>query len=103
MRSSTSASSKRLLTLSRLAKLLYVMPSGACSLAGSGEVRGFVDLSRLLTPEERNRLNSEEVLNGIAHDPNGDCMYVTGKNWPKLFKIAVPRLPAHSAEDPAQD
>ena len=69
----------------------------------SGEVRGFVDLSRLLTPEERNRLNSEEVLNGIAHDPNGDCMYVTGKNWPKLFKIAVPRLPAHSAEDPAQD
>jgi len=58
----------------------------------SGEVRGFVDLSNLLTADERMRLGYEEVLNGIAHDPENDCMYVTGKNWPKLFKIETPSL-----------
>ena len=58
-------------------------------------MRGFVDLSDLLTPSERRSLGYEEVLNGIAYDPRGGddgrgCLYVTGKNWPRLFKIAMP-------------
>ena len=69
----------------------------ACIDPTSGEVRGWVDLSGLLTPEERDNLDYEEVLNGIAYDPNGapgggGCLYETGKNWPKLFQIELPRV-----------
>jgi hypothetical protein len=28
------------------------------------------------------------VLNGIAYDAKGDRLFVTGKNWPKLFESA---------------
>jgi glutamine cyclotransferase len=30
------------------------------------------------------------VLNGIAWDPEGRRLFVTGKNWPKLFEVALP-------------
>jgi len=56
----------------------------------SGAVRRFVDLAPLLTPEERRRLGDDEhCLNGIAHDPVHDRLFVTGKCWPDLFEIAV--------------
>jgi glutaminyl-peptide cyclotransferase len=56
---------------------------------GDGRVTGLVDLSGLLTPSERAKT---DVLNGIAYDPAGDRLFVTGKNWPKLFQIKlVPR------------
>jgi glutaminyl-peptide cyclotransferase len=29
------------------------------------------------------------VLNGIAYDAKGDRLFVTGKNWPKLFEIRL--------------
>jgi len=29
------------------------------------------------------------VLNGIAYDAAGDRLFVTGKNWPKLFEIKL--------------
>ena len=69
----------------------------ACIDPTSGIVRGFADLSLLLTPDERRRLSAEDVLNGIAYDPEGGgkgrgCLYVTGKNWPRLFKIAMPSI-----------
>lgn len=31
----------------------------------------------------------KDVLNGIAYQPFEDALYVTGKNWPLLFKIKV--------------
>ena len=30
-----------------------------------------------------------DVFNGIAHDPVTGKVYVTGKNWDKLFEIDV--------------
>ncbi|MDL2320326.1 glutaminyl-peptide cyclotransferase, partial [Alistipes sp. OttesenSCG-928-B03] len=30
-----------------------------------------------------------DVLNGIAYDPAGKRVFVTGKNWPKLFEIEI--------------
>jgi glutamine cyclotransferase len=30
-----------------------------------------------------------DVLNGIAYDPDGDRLFVTGKNWPKLFEVRL--------------
>jgi glutamine cyclotransferase len=52
----------------------------------TGRVIGWIDLSGLLTPTERQRA---DVLNGIAYDPKGDRLFVTGKYWPKLFEIKL--------------
>ena len=32
-----------------------------------------------------------DVLNGIAYDSSGDRLFVTGKDWPKLFQIRLVR------------
>ena len=34
-----------------------------------------------------------DVLNGIAYDPKGQRIFVTGKNWPKLFEVQF--IPLH--------
>jgi glutaminyl-peptide cyclotransferase len=44
---------------------------------------GLIDKSELRDPDA--------VLNGIAYDPKGDRLFVTGKLWPKLFEIKVVR------------
>jgi len=36
--------------------------------------------------------NKDNVLNGIAYDPVGDRLFVTGKFWPKLFEIKLVAL-----------
>ncbi|HTF98480.1 MAG TPA: glutaminyl-peptide cyclotransferase [Cellvibrio sp.] len=33
--------------------------------------------------------NSEQVLNGIAWDPTRNALWVTGKQWPKMFLIKI--------------
>ena len=58
----------------------------------SGEVTAFVDLTTLLTPAERARLGSEEVLNGIAYDEGRGELLVTGKCWPKCFRVLMRQL-----------
>lgn len=55
--------------------------------AASGAVRGRIDGSGLLTPEERKRTGSEAILNGIAFDPSNNTFLLTGKLWPKLFRV----------------
>jgi glutaminyl-peptide cyclotransferase len=30
-----------------------------------------------------------DVLNGIAYDHENDRLFVTGKNWPRLFEIEL--------------
>jgi glutamine cyclotransferase len=51
----------------------------------TGQVLGWIDLTGLLTPEDRNQ--AVDVLNGIAYDSKNDRLFVTGKLWPKLFEI----------------
>jgi glutamine cyclotransferase len=51
----------------------------------SGEVTGWIDLRRLW-PDRR---DPEAVLNGIAYDAQQKRLFVTGKNWPKLYQIRV--------------
>lgn len=55
---------------------------------GSGQVVGWVDLSGLLSEEERETYDVD-VLNGIAYDSESERIFVTGKLWPKLFEIEV--------------
>jgi glutamine cyclotransferase len=52
----------------------------------TGQVLGWIDLSGLLTPEERAQ---SDVLNGIAYQPESERLFVTGKLWPKLFEIRL--------------
>ena len=58
----------------------------------NGTVRGEIDASGLLTPEERKAIGSEAILNGIAYDSADNTFLLTGKLWPKLFRVRfVPR------------
>ena len=52
----------------------------------TGRVTYWIDLSAL-----RSKLGKgAEVANGIAWDKKNKKLYVTGKNWDKLFEIALP-------------
>jgi len=53
----------------------------------TGKVTGWVDLTGILSPADRVRLEQGDVLNGIAYDAKTDRLFVTGKRWPKLFEI----------------
>lgn len=53
----------------------------------SGRVTAWINLSGLLSPEDRAR--PVDVLNGIAYDAASDRLFVTGKLWPKLFEIRL--------------
>ncbi|WP_240609545.1 glutaminyl-peptide cyclotransferase [Phenylobacterium deserti] len=51
-----------------------------------GKVTGVIDLSGL--PEAKAQ-DHDSVLNGIAYDAKGDRLFVTGKNWPRLYEIKL--------------
>ncbi len=55
--------------------------------AVSGKVVSYVDLKGILPASDRTP--DTDVLNGIAYDPAGKRIFVTGKRWPKLFEIRV--------------
>ena len=52
----------------------------------SGRITGWLDLTGLLPARERARV---DVVNGIAYDPAGDRLFVTGKWWPHVYQIEV--------------
>jgi glutamine cyclotransferase len=54
--------------------------------AKTGQVRGWIDLKGILDLKDAVGV---DVMNGIAYDAAGDRLFVTGKNWPKLFEIRV--------------
>ena len=53
----------------------------------TGNVEGVVDCMGLL-PRELHT-NSTDVLNGIAYNPKDGKIYLTGKNWPKMYEIRI--------------
>jgi Glutamine cyclotransferase len=71
----------------------------------TGTVTGIIDLRGLLPGYEQEQIgwseitgirgdtsipfNEEACLNGIAYDPAGEKLYVTGKLWPELFEIQI--------------
>lgn len=54
----------------------------------TGRVKGRLDLSAILPPT----LDPESVPNGIAYDPQGNRLLVTGKLWPRLYEVRIPSL-----------
>jgi glutamine cyclotransferase len=53
----------------------------------SGKVIAYIDLKGILSDSETD--TTIDVLNGIAYDQSGKRIFVTGKNWPKLFEIRI--------------
>ena len=51
----------------------------------TGAVEAVLDLKDL----KAKITNTEEVLNGIAYNPKTKTIFVTGKNWDKMFEIKV--------------
>lgn len=52
----------------------------------NGKVEGIIDCTGLLP--DKLRTPDTDVLNGIAIDADGN-LYLTGKNWPKLYKVKL--------------
>jgi glutamine cyclotransferase len=53
----------------------------------TGKVLSYIDFTGLLP--DNLRTSSTDVLNGIAYDAAGKKLYVTGKNWPKLYNVKI--------------
>lgn len=53
----------------------------------TGKVEGVANLNGLKEKVEQHA--TLDVLNGIAYDKENDKLYVTGKNWSKLFEIEL--------------
>jgi glutamine cyclotransferase len=53
-----------------------------------GHVVGVINLTGLLKKSDI-VAGQTDVLNGIAYDAKRDRLFVTGKNWPKLFEIRL--------------
>lgn len=52
----------------------------------TGKVIGYMKMDSIV-PAETNV--TKDVLNGIARQPFDNALYVTGKNWPTLFRIKL--------------
>lgn len=50
----------------------------------TGVVTQLIDAPNLLSPLEK---QGTDVLNGIAYDPSDKTFLITGKKWPKLFRV----------------
>jgi len=53
----------------------------------TGRVTGWIDVRGMLPHQN----DGNTVPNGIAYDAEHDRLFVTGKNWPKLFEIKLSR------------
>lgn len=56
----------------------------------NGHVVGVMDLTGLLHQYDPNfQINDSAVLNGIAYDSTTKKLYITGKDWPKMFEMRL--------------
>jgi len=63
--------------------------------ASTGKVLTVIDASALRPESTKSDINS--VLNGIAWDESTKSLYLTGKNWPLLYKVKIVDDPAPTA------
>lgn len=53
----------------------------------TGKLVGWINLDGI-SPDDQRR-DSENTLNGIAYDAGGDRIFVTGKQWKRLYEIRL--------------
>jgi glutamine cyclotransferase len=60
----------------------------------NGHVVGIIDFTGLLHQYDPNdQVGDEAVLNGIAYDSATKKLYITGKDWPRMFEIKLNDVP----------
>jgi glutamine cyclotransferase len=69
----------------------YQKPVVAIINPENGVVEGLINLKGLENEMKKTQklVANDEVLNGIAYDAKNDRLFVTGKNWGKLFEIKL--------------
>jgi glutaminyl-peptide cyclotransferase len=56
----------------------------------NGHAAGIIDLTGLLQQYDPNdQIDESAVLNGIAYDSATKKLYITGKDWPKMFEMKL--------------
>lgn len=55
--------------------------------AKTGKVAAYLDLKGILKTNYKGKI---DVLNGIAYDPENNNFLITGKLWPKIYRIKIP-------------
>jgi glutamine cyclotransferase len=55
----------------------------------SGKILGWIDLGGISPDDQGKDSQRENTLNGIAYDAEKDRIFVTGKNWKKLYEIKI--------------
>jgi len=57
----------------------------------NGIVEGIANLTGLVKEIEKTQtlIKDNDVLNGIAYDKETNRLFVTGKNWKKLYEIEL--------------
>lgn len=53
----------------------------------TGKIAAYIDFTGLLPSQDYQE--NTNVLNGIAYDKQNKRIFVTGKNWPKLFEVEI--------------
>ena len=61
----------------------------------SGKLLGWINLAGISPQDQGGNGQEENTLNGIAYDADKDRIFVTGKNWKKLYEIKItpPKTP----------
>ena len=54
-----------------------------------GKLLGWINLAGISPDDQGGRDQGENTLNGIAYDAANDRVFVTGKNWKKLYEIKL--------------
>ena len=54
--------------------------------AENGKVEAYLDLTNILKTDYNGKIG---VLNGIAYDPKNNNFLITGKLWPKIYRIDI--------------
>lgn len=57
----------------------------------NGSVEGIINLKNVVKEmaKEQKLVDQDDVLNGIAYDPENKRLFVTGKHWGKIFEIEI--------------
>jgi glutamine cyclotransferase len=56
---------------------------------GTGQVEKQFDFTNILQKTNQPITTETNVLNGIAYDSVTKAAYITGKNWPAIFKVTL--------------
>ncbi len=71
------------------ADLIYKIDPATGNVVGLADLRNLRQQAGILALGQATDESQPEVMNGIAYDAVNNKIYITGKNWPKLFEVKL--------------